>query len=503
MCRRWNLKKLDKDRFKAALSWSGFEPDVEDRTDIQRMITWLDRVMQEACDVTARIGLKKTRRQAYWWQDSVATLQNECIHARRLWQRAKKRRRRQQEEIDELGAAYKLKRKDLRTEIARLKSLAWQELISSIDEDPWGLPYRLVLRKLKAATSSLTELLDPEVLSELLDSLFPRSNRPDPMTDWSDFVWSNNWTVYPGEVSKVIRERTASSTKAPGPDGYVLTLWKQAPSKILDWIRHIFNECLINGVFPSAWKRANLVLIPKGSKPGAPEGRLPKVRPICLLDEIGKAFERIIAERILQWQDIHPDSRLAANQFGFTRGRSTCDALLLVKEITSRAIKIDGGFAFVITLDIRNAFNSIPWPVICRALRRKGFSTYICRILDSYLCDRVIRYIGQNGRRYERAMEAGVPQGSVLGPILWNISYDDILSIDSDDDNSNIICYADNTLIVVTVEPVTQIIDASVDQPVVPVGSQQLWVRLDRIQSVESEGQGSRDATPSPGPPMK
>ncbi|KMQ90570.1 reverse transcriptase [Lasius niger] len=95
-------------------------------------------------------------------------------------------------------------------------------------------------------------------------------------------------------------------------------------------------------------------------------------------------------------------------------------------------------------------FSCVPWPVIHRALRRKGFPTYIRRILDSYLSDRVISYIGRDDRRYEKPMEAEVPQGSVVGPILWSISFDNILNIDNEDDNCTIICYADDTLIVVT-----------------------------------------------------
>ncbi|KMQ91208.1 reverse transcriptase [Lasius niger] len=203
------------------------------------MIRWLDRIMQEACDAaTNRIGPRKPRRQVYWWQDSVATLRDNCVRARRLWQRAKRRKRRNQEEIDNLD---------------------------SIDSDPWGLPYRLIIKKLKAATPSMIELLDPDVLSDLLDSLFPRNNRPDPLTDWSEFEWSEDWAISPNEVTSVITKKSASAAKAPGPDGFALTLWKKALAKILEWMRTIFNECLKSGVFPATWKRANLALIPKAS----------------------------------------------------------------------------------------------------------------------------------------------------------------------------------------------------------------------------------------------
>lgn len=136
LSRKWNMRKFDTDLFRAALIWQGQIPMVEDRANAAQVMTWLDRTMVEACNVAApRIGPKKPRRQAYWWQESVAILRRNYLRTRRLWQRAK-RRRCPQEIIDEFGASYKLMLKDLRTEISRLKSKAWQELIGTIDEDP-------------------------------------------------------------------------------------------------------------------------------------------------------------------------------------------------------------------------------------------------------------------------------------------------------------------------------------------------------------------------------
>lgn len=448
-CRRWNAREFDVDLFHAVLNWRGQGPPVEDHQSVQQMVDLLDRVMEEACNVASpRIGPRRPRRQAYWWQDSVAFLRQGCSLARRLWQRAKKRRR-PLVVITELGATYKLKRKDLRMEINRLKSAAWQELIRSIDGDPWGLPYKIVLKKLRLSSPGLTELLDAETLSRLLDSLFPKNRLPDPVRDWTNFVWSDDWLINSAEVARAIKKISTSATKALGPDGFRLTTWKQITDEILDWIGHIFNACLIRGEFPRLWKCANLVLIPKGTKQSLSDKELPKVRPICLINEIGKAFERILVERIYQWQSEHPNSDLSVNQFGFRKRRSTCDALLAVRDITTCAVR-EGGLAIVVSLDIRNAFNSIPWRVVRKTLRHGGFPTYLQRILDSYLSDRVIQYIGMNGRQYTRSMEAGVPQGSVLGPVLWNIAFDSVVRMAEDEEYGYILCYADDTLIIVT-----------------------------------------------------
>lgn len=68
--------------------------------------------------------------------------------------------------------------------------------------------------------------------------------------------------------------------------------------------------------------------------------------------------------------------------------------------------------------------------------------------MDSYLSKRVIQFIDKNGKIQKKPMEAGVPQGSVLGPVLWNIAFDRVLA--EEKEYCNVLCYADDTLVVVT-----------------------------------------------------
>ena len=101
---------------------------------------------------------------------------------------------------------------------------------------------------------------------------------------------------------------------APGPDGVPGRALALALPEINPFVRNIFNRCLQAGHFPKRWKTAKLVLI---QKPGKKNPLNPSsYRPICLLDEIGKLFERVIASKInshlpLSGQD------LADNQYGF------------------------------------------------------------------------------------------------------------------------------------------------------------------------------------------
>lgn len=174
------------------------------------------------------------------------------------------------------------------------------------------------------------------------------------------------------------------------------------PEEMMDKMVACFTTCLKEGVFPMEWKRAWLVLIPKGGElmPG-----IPKARPICLLSELGKALERIIVGRLKDWMSENQEAQLSQDQYGFRENRSTCDALIRVRKTIEQAIQSEG-YVVAVSLDIQNAFNSIPWDVIRQALEEKGFPEYLRRIIDNYLSDRTIEYsIGNMIEK--RAMTAG------------------------------------------------------------------------------------------------
>lgn len=88
----------------------------------------------------------------------------------------------------------------------------------------------------------------------------------------------------------------------------------------------------------------------------------PKPAP-CLLNEIGKVFERVLVQRIKNYMNFHPGSRLSERQYSFIEGRSTLDALETAVAIIERRT-FAGGFAIGVSLDVKNAFNSLPWPSI-------------------------------------------------------------------------------------------------------------------------------------------
>lgn len=105
-------------------------------------------------------------------------------------------KRRDEKEKQRRKRKYRRAKKQLRKEIKVAKLNAWQELINEVDIDPWGLPYLVILKRLRKSSLGLTETMDEKKIDKLLDSLFPRGTEHDLTTDWAELDWNEEeWGI--------------------------------------------------------------------------------------------------------------------------------------------------------------------------------------------------------------------------------------------------------------------------------------------------------------------
>jgi len=113
---------------------------------------------------------------------------------------------------------FKAARKELRLEINRSKHHAWKEL--KIIDVPWGLPYKVVLGKLRKMKPGITEILTPQILAATVERLFPTDPLWEDEREEFDLTWDEDDNIQLAEVYRVIfKNKKKSIDKAPGKDG--------------------------------------------------------------------------------------------------------------------------------------------------------------------------------------------------------------------------------------------------------------------------------------------
>jgi ribonuclease HI/retron-type reverse transcriptase len=224
--------------------------------------------------------------------------------------------------------------------------------------------------------------------------------------------------------------------KATGDDPISYIIIKQIPTKAKLELLKLFQACWTEGVIPGAWKKATVVAIPK---PGKPRNNPSNYRPISLTPHLGKIYERIIKHRLEYYLEKH--NIIPVFQAGFRKGRSCLDhttklASHIKKAMTRRRPVISTFY------DVKSAYDSVWHRLLLDKLKRIGISGYLYNFFKTYLANRRLQVKIGSSRSEIMHIDMGIPQGSIIAPIAFNIMLHDIKLLKLK--NATLTLYADD-----------------------------------------------------------
>lgn len=432
------------------LEWSNIlvNSDVESCT--LEFVTVLQNVM-ETCTHNCKISCKNLRLRPWITQGLLTSI--------RKRDKLKKQCTLNPNNIEILNS-YKNYRNNLTKLIRKTKYQYYKTKIQSCNND-----LKKTWKIVKEATNDITgncdikkivdendrTLTDPALIADEFNNYFSKvgqrlaskikKSRPNYIERAGTNLNSFYFTPLT-ENELILQIKTLKNNRASGDDLITSEVIKHNHKHLLKPLLHIVNSIFIGGIYPSVLKKTNIVPI---FKQGNRE-LTTNYRPIALTSTLSKLVEKCIKLRLQSF--IESNNLFSKNQFAFRTNACTENALCRVTEaIVSNLDR--GSRVLGIFLDLAKAFDTVAHHILLERLDDMGIRGIANNLIRSFLHKRSQKVKVRNCLSSSVLVEYGVPQGTVLGPFLFNVYINGILSIL---DDGEVFCFADDTVVLIVGE---------------------------------------------------
>ena len=364
---------------------------------------------------------------------------------------ARKKREPNNERVDQV---YKIARNRVSRKIQKSKKEYQEAYFTEHQTDikkTWEGLRKLVNMK-KSVRFSISQLNvngkivdNPAEIAEKLNKFFvnvgPETERKVPKVPHaSPLNYLKNRNQFEMVIAHISQEEVLAivnslPNKSTGPSSIPLRLLKDVADLIIIPLCNIINLSFSLGIFPDLLKVTKVVAIHKGGS----TQEVNNFRPISLLSIFDKIIEKLMHKRLYDFFDEH--NILYELQFGFRKKMSTSHSLLEITEEIKESID-NGKFGCGIFIDLKKAFDTVNHKILLTKLEHYGIRGALLKWFESYLSNRK-QYVYHNGIASDmKEITCGVPQGSVLGPLLFLIYVNDLPNIS---DKLRFFLFADDT----------------------------------------------------------
>ena len=283
------------------------------------------------------------------------------------------------------------------------------------------------------------------ITAKLKEKITPTNTLPESFLEEENFTFSFP-DVTPDLVIATFNQLQIK--KSTDWTGLSTSFMKKVINQIADPLAHLFNRSFITGIVPNKFKIAKVSPVLKGGDPT----NIDNYRPISLLSIFSKIHEKIVANVLKS--HLYDNEIIHQNQFGFQEKNSTFHPMIHLLDTIGEAMNRKK-YSLAIFCDLSKAFDMVPIDSLLIKLEKIGIRGRNLKWFENYLRGRTqfVR-VRNNDSSYEN-MYCGIPQGSILGPILFLIFFNDLPRSTL----LKVLLFADDTTLIATGNNLTELIN--------------------------------------------